>query len=135
MKKLIFILLILLSGCAGIKKVEKTTTQATTKTDTEVKKSTDEKSGTVGTMADDKTSNKNTDQSETKNKVTETKTTDYDPSKAIVPGTGKPPVLKETVKTETELNQKDTKIQESLTEKLNYQINCTKVLQTKCDSL
>ena len=128
-------LLILFCSCSGTKKLEKTNLSSNLKTDTEVSKKLDEKQ--TGSVTDQsvKTSDKKTDLSEKKQKVTETKITDYDPSKPIVPGTNKPPVLKETVKTETEINKKDLQIQETLTDKLNLQKSYTRELQTKLDSI
>ena len=135
MKKLLLFLLIFICSCSGTKKLEKTNLSSNLKTDTEVSKKLDEKQ--TGSVNDQsvKTLDKKTDLSENKQKVTETKTTKFDGSKPIVPGTGKPPVIEETVKTETESNQKDIKIQESLTDKLNLQISYTRELQVKIDSL
>jgi len=128
-------LLILFCSCSGTKKLEKTNLSSNLKTDTEVSKKLDEKQ--TGSLSDQsvKTSDKKTDSSENKQKVTETKTTKFDGSKPIIPGTGKPPIIEETVKTETESNQKNIKIQEGLTEKLNLQKSYTRELQTKLDSL
>ena len=105
------------------------------KTDTEVSKKLDEKQ--TGSVSDQslKTSDKKTDSSEKKNKTIETKTTDYDPTKPIVPGTNKPPVIRETTKIVKESNEKDIQIQEGLTEKLNLQVGYTRELQSKVDSL
>jgi len=135
MKKLLFILLIFICSCSGTKKLEKSNLSSNLKTDTEVSKKLDEKQ--TGSVSDQsiKTADKKTDLSENKQKVTETKTTKFDGSKPIVPGTGKPPVIEEITKTETESNQKDIKIQETLTDKLNLQKSYTRELQTKLDSV
>jgi len=135
MKKILFILLIFLCSCSSTKKLEKSNFKSTVDSVTTVAKSSDEKQ--TGTVSDQsvKTSDKKTDSSENKQKVTETKTTKFDGSKPIVPGTGKPPVIEEITKTETESNQKDIKIQETLTDKLNLQKSYTRELQTKLDSV
>ena len=135
MKKILFILLIFLCSCSSTKKLEKSNFKSTVDSVTTVAKSSDEKQ--TGTMSDQsvKTSDNKIESSENKQKVTETKTTKFDGSKPIIPGTGKPPIIEETVKTETESNQKNIKIQEGLTEKLNLQKSYTRELQTKLDSL
>jgi len=135
MKKILFILLIFICSCSGTKKLEKSNVSSTVKTDTEVSKKLDEKQ--TGSVSDQslKTSDKKTDSSEKKNKTIETQTTDYDPTKPIVPGTNKPPVIKETIRIVKESNEKDIQIQEGLTEKLNLQISYTRGLQLKVDSL
>jgi hypothetical protein len=135
MKKLIFILLIFICSCSGTKKLEKSNLSSNLKSDTEVSKKVDEKQ--TGSIYDQSvtTLDKKTDLSEKKNKTVETKTTDYDGSKPIVPGTGKPPVVKETIRIVKESNEKDIQIQEGLTEKLNLQIGYTRELQLKVDSL
>ena len=121
MKKLLFILFIFICSCSGTKKLEKSTLSSNLKVDTEVSKKLDEKQTDSVNDQSVKTLDKKTDLSENKQKVTETKTTKFDGSKPIVPGTGKPPVIEETTTTETESNQKDIKIQETLTDKLNLQ--------------
>jgi len=135
MKKILFILLVFICSCSGTKKLEKSNVSSTVKTDTEVSKKLDEKQ--TGSVSDQslKTSDKKTDSSEKKNKTIETQTTDYDPTKPIVPGTNKPPVIKETIRIVKESNEKDIQIQEGLTEKLNLQISYTRGLQLKVDSL
>lgn len=135
MKKILFILLVFICSCSGTKKLEKSNVSSTVKTDTEVSKKLDEKQ--TGSVSDQslKTSDKKTDSSEKKNKTIETKTTDYDPTKPIVPGTNKPPVIRETTKIVKESNEKDIQIQEGLTEKLNLQVGYTRELQSKVDSL
>jgi len=112
-------MVILFCSCSGTKKLEKSNFKSTVDSVTTVAKSSDEKQ--TGTMSDQsvKTSDNKIESSENKQKVTETKTTKFDGSKPIIPGTGKPPIIEETVKTETESNQKNIKIQEGLTEKLN----------------
>jgi len=128
-------MVILFCSCSGTKKLEKSNFKSTVDSVTTVAKSSDEKQ--TGTMSDQsvKTSDNKIESSENKQKVTETKTTKFDGSKPIIPGTGKPPIIEETVKTETESNQKNIKIQEGLTEKLNLQKSYTRELQTKLDSL
>jgi len=135
MKKAIFILLIIFCSCSGTKKLEKSSLKSDIAAETNVTKKTDEKQAATINDQSIKNMDKKTDSSETKSKVTETKTTKFDPSKPIVPGTGKPPVIEETTKIETESNQKDIKIQETLTDKLNIQISLTKELQQKIDSI
>jgi len=135
MKKILFILVILFCSCSGTKKLEKSNFKSTVDSVTTVTKSSDEKQTGSTTDQSVKSSEKKTDSSENKQKVTETKTTKFDGSKPIVPGTGKPPVIEETTKTETESNQKDIKIQETLTDKLNLQKSYTRELQTKLDSM
>jgi len=128
-------ILILFCSCSGTKKLEKSNLSSNLKTDNEVSKKLDEKQ--TGSVSDQsvKTADKKTDLSEKKNKTIETHTTDYDPSKPIVPGTNKPPVVKETIRIVKESNEKDIQIQEGLTEKLNLQIGYTMELQTKLDSV
>jgi len=135
MKKLLFIILIFLISCSGTKKLEKSNLSSNVTSGTEVSKKLDEKQTGSVTGNSLKTADKKTDSSEKKNKTIETKTTDFDSSKPIVPGTGKPPVLKETTKIVKESNQKDIQIQEGLTEKLNIQLDYTRTLQLKLDSM
>ena len=135
MKKILFILLIFLCSCSSTKKLEKSNFKSTVDSVTTVAKSSDEKQ--TGSASDQsvKVLDKKTDSSEKKNKTIETHTTDYDPSKPIVPGTNKPPVIKETIRYIKESNEKDVQIQETLTDKLNLQISYTRELQTKLDSV
>ena len=129
------ILICFVMSCAPAQKIEKSSLKSDIDKVTNVSKKTDEKQ--TGSVIDTsiKTADKNTESSEIKNKTTETKTTRFDGSKPIVPGTGKPPVIEEIIKTETESNQKDIRIQETLTEKLNLQISYTRELQIKLDSM
>ena len=128
-------MVILFCSCSGTKKLEKSNFKSTVDSVTTVAKSSDEKQ--TGSASDQsvKVLDKKTDSSEKKNKTIETHTTDYDPSKPIVPGTNKPPVIKETIRYIKESNEKDVQIQETLTDKLNLQISYTRELQTKLDSV
>lgn len=111
-----------LSGCSSTKKLEKSKLDSSIASNTDVTKKTDETQTGSITDTSVKTQDKNT------SKVKETKVTDYDPTKPIVPGTGKPPVVKETITTEKE------ETQEVLTQKLNLQIDYTRQLKQTIDS-
>jgi len=123
-----------LTGCAGTKKLEKSKIDSSVASNTNVTKKTDvEQTGNL-TDKSEKTQDKKSESTENKLKIKETKVTDYDPSKPVVPGTGKPPVARETITTEREDTQKSDKAQETLTLQLNLQVNYTKQLKQTIDS-
>jgi len=119
---IVILLAILMAGCSSTKKVEKSNVDSSIASDTNMNKKTEETQTGSITDTSVKTQDKNT------SKVKETKVTDYDPTKPIVPGTGKPPVVKETITTEKE------ETQEILTQKLNLQIDYTRQLKQTIDS-
>jgi len=132
---IVLIVPLFLTNCTTTKKLEKSSLNSTVATDLNVTKTTDDKQAGSATDQSVKIADKKTDSSETKNKTIETHTTDFDSSKPIVPGTNKPPVIKETIRYIRESNQKDVQIQETLTDRLNLQISYTRGLQQKVDSL
>lgn len=122
------------TGCSSTKKLEKTKIDSSVASNTNVTKKTDEaQSGSI-TDKTEKSQDKKSEWTENTAKVKETMVTDYDPTKPIVPGTGKPPVLKVTVTTEKEDTQKYNKTTETLTNKLNLQIDYTRQLKQTVDS-
>jgi len=116
------LIVICLTSCAGTKKLEKSKIDSSNVANTNLTKKTDETQTGSVTDKSEKTQDKNT------SKVKETKVTDYDPSKPIVSGTGKPPVVKETVTTEKD------ETQETITQKLNLQIDYTRQLKQTINS-
>ena len=132
---MILLFVIVLSGCSSTKKVEKTKSDIALNSELESKKETDETTNVKTESSGETSSSKNTESTENKSKVTETKTTKFDTNQPVVPGTGKPPVAEETVKTETEVSNKDTKVLEALTTKYNLQVQENKRLKQSNDSL
>lgn len=132
---IIILFVIVLSGCSTTKKVEKTKSDIAINSDLESKKKTDETTNVKTAASGETASSKNTQTSENQSKETETKTTKYDPSKPIVPGTGKPPVIEETTTKEKTLSQKDNKILEETRTKNNLLIEENKRLKQSNDSL
>jgi len=124
-----------LTGCASTKKLEKTKSDIALNADLESKKKLDETTNVKTAASGETAVTKNTESTENKSKVTETKTTKFDTNQPVVPGTGKPPVVEETVKTETEVSNKDTKVLEALTTKYNLQVQENKRLKQSNDSL
>lgn len=123
-----------LTGCSSSKKLEKSKIDFSVASNTNVTKKTDEaQSGNI-TDKSEKSQDKKSESTENKSKIKETKVTDYDPSKPIVPGTGKPPVARETVTTEREDTKKSDKTTELLNQKLNLQIDYIKELKQSIDS-
>ena len=132
---MIMLLVIAFSGCSSTKKVEKNKSDIALNSELESKKKLDETTNVKTTASGETASLKNTESTENKSKVTETKTTKFDTNQPVVPGTGKPPVAEETVKTETEVSNKDTKVLEALTTKYNLQVQENKRLKQSNDSL
>ena len=126
---------IVFTSCSSTKKVEKTKSDIALNVDLESKKKLDETTNVKTAASGETASSKNTESTENKSKVTETKTTKFDTNQPVVPGTGKPPVVEETVKTETEVSNKDTKVLEALTTKYNLQVQENKRLKQSNDSL
>jgi cobalamin biosynthesis Mg chelatase CobN len=126
---------IVFTSCSSTKKVEKTKSDIALNSELESKKKVDETTNVKTVASGETASSKNTESTENKSKVTETKTTKFDTNQPVVPGTGKPPVAEETVKTETEVSNKDTKVLEALTTKYNLQVQENKRLKQSNDSL
>jgi len=132
---MILLFVIVFTSCSSTKKVEKTKSDIALNVDLESKKKLDETTNVKTAASGETASSKNTESTENKSKVTETKTTKFDTNQPVVPGTGKPPVAEETVKTETEVSNKDTKVLEALTTKYNLQVQENKRLKQSNDSL
>lgn len=130
----VMVAILLMVSCASTTKIEKSKLDSSIASNTNVTKKTDETQAGSITDKSEKAQDKKTESSENTAKVKETKITDYDPSKPIVPGTGKPPVVKETVTTEKEETQKSDKTEESLRQKLNLQVDYNKKLKQTVDS-
>jgi len=132
---IIVLVILVFTGCAGSKKVEKSKLDTSIASNTDVNKKTDETSSVKTEASGETATSKSTQSTENKSKESETKNTKYDTSKPIVPGTGKPPVAEETVNTTTEISNKDMKIIEDLTSKFNLQVEENKHLKQAYDSL
>ena len=109
---MLVLVVIAFSSCSSTKKVEKTKSDIALNSELESKKKVDETTNVKTVASGETASSKNTQTSENQSKEKETKTTKYDPSKPIVPGTGKPPVIEETTTKEKTLSQKDNEILE-----------------------
>lgn len=132
---MILLFVIVLSGCSSTKKVEKTKSDIALNSELESKKKVDETTNVKTVASGETASSKNTQTSENQSKEKETKTTKYDPSKPIVPGTGKPPVVEETTTKEKTLSQKDNKILEETRAKNSLLVEENKRLKQSNDSL
>lgn len=132
---MLVLVVIAFSGCSSTKKVEKTKSDIALNSELESKKKVDETTNVKTVASGETASSKNTQTSENQSKEKETKTTKYDPSKPIVPGTGKPPVIEETTTKEKTLSQKDNKILEETRTKNNLLIEENKRLKKINDSL
>lgn len=132
---MILLFVIVLSGCSSTKKVEKTKSDIALNSELESKKKVDETTNVKTVASGETASSKNTQTSENQSKEKETKTTKYDPSKPIVPGTGKPPVIEETTTKEKTLSQKDNKILEETRTKNSLLVEANKRLKQSNDSL
>lgn len=132
---MILLFVIVLSGCSSTKKVEKTKSDIALNSELESKKKVDETTNVKTVASGETASSKNTQTSENQSKEKETKTTKYDPSKPIVPGTGKPPVIEETTTKEKTLSQKDNKILEETRTKNSLLVEENKRLKQSNDSL
>lgn len=132
---MVLLFVIVFTSCSTTKKVEKTKTDLTLNSELESKKKTDETNNIKTVTSGETASSKNTESSENKSKEKETKTTKYDTSQPIVPGTGKPPVIEETTTKEKTLSQKDNKILEETRTKNNLLIEENKRLKQTNDSL
>jgi outer membrane murein-binding lipoprotein Lpp len=132
---MLLLFVIVLSGCSTTKKVEKMKSDIVLNSDLESKKKTDEMRNIKTNSTGETASSKNTESTENKSKETETKTTKYDTSQPVIPGTGKPPVAEESTTTERETSNRDTKVLEALTTKYNLQVKENKRLKQSNDSL
>jgi len=126
---------IVFTSCSSTKKVEKTKSDIALNSELESKKKTDETNNIKTAASGETETSKNTQSSENQSKEKETKTIKYDPSKPIVPGTGKPPVIEVTTTKEKTLSQKDNKILEETKTKNNLLIKENKRLKQTNDSL
>lgn len=132
---MLVLVVIAFSSCSSTKKVEKTKSDITLNSELESKKKVDETTNVKTEASGETASSKNTESTENKSKEKETKTTKYDTSQPIIPGTGKPPVAEESTTTERETSNKDTKVLEALTTKYNLQVQENKRLKQSNDSL
>ena len=132
---MIFLLVAVFSGCSSIKKVEKTKSDIALNAELESRKKVDKTTNIKIVASGEIDTSKNTQNTENQSKESETKTTKYDPSKPIVPGTGKPPVVEETTTKEKTLSQKDNKTLEETRTKNNLLIQENKRLKQTNDSL
>lgn len=132
---MLVLVVIAFSSCSSTKKVEKTKSDITLNSELESKKKVDETTNVKTEDSGETASSKNTQTSENQSKEKETKTTKYDPSKPIVPGTGKPPVIEETTTKEKTLSQKDNKILEETRTKNSLLVEENKRLKQSNDSL
>ena len=132
---MLVLVVIAFSGCSSTKKVEKTKSDIALNSELESKKKVDETTNVKTVASGETASSKNTQTSENQSKEKETKTTKYDPSKPIVPGTGKPPVIEETTTKEKTLSQKDNKILEETRTKNSLLVEENKRLKQSNDSL
>lgn len=126
---MVLLFVIVLSSCSTTKKVEKTKSDIALKSELDSKNKVDETSNVKTAASGETASSKNTESTENKSKEKETKTTKYDTSQPIIPGTGKPPVAEESTTTERETSNKDTKVLEALTTKYNLQVQENKRLK------
>jgi len=90
---------VLLLSCSSTKKVSEIVTKNDVKTEAEVSKKTDIATGTQVATDQNRKENKQSDSNTQVNnqEQTNTSTIKYDTGKPIVPGTGRPPVLEETI--------------------------------------
>jgi len=123
-----------LTGCAGTKKIEKSKLDSSITSDTQVNKKLDEMQTGKADLQAENTSNKVTESSENENEETVKATINYDTSKPVIESTGKPPVASETTETTKKVSQKNNKIKENLTGKLNLQVEYNKRLKQSVDS-
>jgi len=146
MKKLLFslrityaiyitlLIILCLTGCSSVSKLEKSKLDSSITSDTQVNKKLDETQTDKADLQAESTSNKVTENSENENEETVISTITYDTSKNTIKETGKPPVASETTKTTKKVSQKDNKIEENLTGKLNLQVEYNKQLKQSVDS-
>ena len=132
---MILLFVIVCTSCSSAKKVEKTKSDIALNSELESKKKVDETTNVKTVASGETASSKNTQTSENQSKEKETKTTKYDTSQPIVPGTGKPPVAEQTTTKEKTLSQKDNKILEETRTKNNLLIEENKRLKQTNDSL
>jgi len=146
MKKLLFsfhityaiyiagLIILCLTGCSSVSKLEKSKLDSSITSDAQVNKKLDETQTDKADLQAENTSNKVTENSENENEETVISTVTYDTSKNTIKETGKPPVASETTKTTKKVSQKDNKIKENLTGKLNLQVEYNKQLKQSVDS-
>ena len=123
-----------LTGCSSVSKLEKSKLDSSTTSDTQVTKKLDEMQTGKADLQAENTSNKVTENSENENEETIKATVNYDTAKPIIESTGKPPVASETTETTKKISQKNNKIEENLTGKLNLQVEQNKQLKQSVDS-
>ena len=114
---MILLFVIVLSGCSSTKKVEKTKVNESIATTVDSKTDQSKNESLKVTDKTEKVTDKSLVKIENETNEFETRTTEYDSSEPIVPGTNKPPVKKETITTNKKLSKKDTKYLDNSKEK------------------
>jgi len=135
MKKLLLLLIILLSGCSTLKKSEKETTKISVKNNTEIKS--DSEAKTSGSTIDKTNQVISTVISSVDIDSTEMniKIVDYDTNKPVIESTGKPPVLRETTISKRNHIRHQSLISNTGTVNKDIKSNYTILLKSHRDSL
>lgn len=114
---MILLFVIVLSGCSSTKKVEKTKVNESIATTVDSKTDQSKNESLKVTDKTEKNTDKSLVQIENETNEFETRITEYDTDKPIVPGTNKPPLKKEKIITNKRLSKKDTKSLDNSTKK------------------
>ena len=116
----LLILLILITSCSAVKKVEKSKINQSVNSSVSSSTDTNQKEQLKVTAVTDKLTDVQMDQIERESDALEARITEYDTDKPIVAGTNKPPVKNEKVITKKKTTNKDTTIMDNSSEKNSY---------------
>jgi hypothetical protein len=114
---MVLLFVIAFSGCSSTKKVEKTKVNESVISAIESNNDQIKTESLKLTDKIEKVTDKSLTQIENETNELETRITEYDTDKPIVPGTNKSPIKKETITTNNKLSKKDTKSLDNSTEK------------------
>jgi len=134
-KLLALLILFVFVACSTVKKTTTSNIKEVVKSDTEVSKNTEAKQTSNFTDKSNIVESKTIAQADLDSSECDTRIIDYDTNKPIVDGTGKPPVLRETVISNRKHVKKLATITDKKDEQKNVQSNYTMLLKSNIDSM